>query len=182
MNTLQLNGGQIGNGSPTSNKFWSAAVTVIVTAVASFTVMSGVSGQVSVESVANFTRYVGLVANQNVRVNTTANIGRVVFIVSSIKVSAQSVTNMIIGRLRTFSAFMVGVCESIVNFNRQRHFTANQQARVEQRASFGFQMSLEAEQSIRVLTTANFTTFGEYAPIIRTMKVLPEGRTMEVIE
>lgn len=182
MNSLQLNGGQIGNGSPTSNKFWSAAVTVMVTAVAGFTVMSGVSGQVSVESVANFTRYVGLVANQNVRVNTVANAGRVVFMVSSIQASAQSVTNMIIGRLRTFSAFLVGVCESIVNFNRQRGFTANQQVEVEQSASFGFQISMEAEQGVQVLTTANFTAFGEYAPVIRTMRVLPERRTMEVIE
>jgi hypothetical protein len=180
MNTQQLNGGQIGNGTPTSNKFWSAAVAVTVSAIAAFQILTGISGQVNVTAVADFTRYVGMQATQMVQVSTVTGFSRIRQMAANVTVSATATCSMLVGRVRLMASNVLIICQGVSLFFRQRFSSVSSLQEVSSVANFGIARGIHADCTVSVTSTSNFSNFGEYATDDRKILVPEEDRKIEV--
>jgi hypothetical protein len=180
MNTQQLNGGQIGNGTPTTNKYWSAAVAVTVSVIAGFQILTGIGGQVNVTAVANFTRLVGMQATQVISVNSVSNFSRIIRMVSNVTVSVIPTCSMLVGRVRQLVSNVLIICQATVLFYRKRFFSASSLQSVTSVANFGISRMIQADCVVTVTTTAHFSNFGEYATEDRLIFVPEEDRRIEV--
>jgi hypothetical protein len=182
MNTFQLNSNQLGNGSASPNTFWSATTLVLVSALASFEALIGIASTAEVSSVANFTRYVGMLANQTVSVSSNAVLSRILAMRATTSVLVTSVAITLVGRLRQMAANpIVLVSSPVIRFTILRAMRAVMTALVSSVGRYGYNRTIESDVSNTVTTTANFSNFGEYATDDRQILVDSQDRTIEVI-
>lgn len=186
MNRYPLNSRTLGSGVSVPEKYWEAAINVVVsTAVASVQILRGVfiesSTVVAANSTNAFKRFAALAATLTIRISETFTATRVQKMLAAIQFNVTSAFAASVGVLRLMASAVATGVETEINTKVTQFLIISQNITDTITAVFGTILTWGAAQNVQVQNTlANFTAFGEYAPAERYIIVNDEDRDIEV--
>lgn len=185
MNRYPLNARTLGAGISVPQIYWSAVVDIIVfDSYAEFTQYTGVLVQsmvtMSVSTTVSTIRSAAISAYNTFAVDITANVTRIQRMAAQMNATVSSSFTAIAGLLKFVTSAITFGVDSSVNSTRRVALTAQQVVQDTTTAIFGLMKLWTANQTVQEVSTANFTSFGEYAPAERYIIVDSEDRDTEV--